>query len=177
MTSTGNIQDVMSSIRVDTGVAAAAKEAESAVSQEMTQSSPSHSLKEIEEINQQVLKDSGIPNARIRKLQKVRAVGKHIEYQPARRPAVSVTRSSMLHQRSPVKNVIEPVVEDEEVMSRGEREIEMDEDEDEDDGEVDGHANEAFEAMEAMDFDADGDFDFDSENHENNDLAMNMGVD
>jgi hypothetical protein len=43
---------------------------------------------------------------------------------------------------------------------------------------VDGHANEAFEAMEAMEFDANAEFDYDSENHGNNDdIAMDMGVD
>jgi hypothetical protein len=158
MTSNTPIQDTLST-RVD-GVAAAAKDAESAVSLAMTQ--PSHT-DEIEQINQRVLAESGIPNAKIRKAQKVRPVGKHIEFQPAKRPVVPV--------RSPVKNIPEQIVEEETPL--GEREVEMESDV----GDVDGHANEAFEAMEAMDFDANAEFDFDSENHGNNDLAMDLGVD
>ena len=38
-------------------------------------------------------------------------------------------------------------------------------------------ANEAFEAIEAMDFDANVEFDYDSENHGHDDLAMDMAVD
>ena len=165
MTSSNPIQDVMS-IRVD-GVAAAAKDAESAVSLAMTQ--PSYS-NEIEQINQQVLAESGIPNAKIRKVQKVRPVGKHIEFQPVKRPVAPPGRSLP---RSPVKNnVPEPIIEqDERAIPAVEVEMESDV------GEEDGHANEAFEAMEAMEFDANVEFDSDSENHGNNDMAMDMGVD
>ena len=164
MTSNNPVQDVMS-IRVD-GVAAAAKDAESAVSLAMTQ--PSHST-EVEEINQQVLAESGIPNAKIRKVQKVRPVGKHIEFQPAKRHVAPPGRSLP---RSPVKNNVPgPVVQDELAVPHAEVEMESEV------GEEDGHANEAFEAMEAMDFDADVEFDYDSENHGNDDLAMDMGVD
>lgn len=154
------------------GVAAAAKDAESTISQAMITQPTSHTA-EIEEINNQVLKESGIPNAKIRKAQKCRPVGKHIEYQPAKKPAVSGPSSSM--QRSHVKNVPEqPVVEKEETPPG--REIEM-ESEVVDEEDEDGLANEAFEAMEAMDFDPSAEFDYDSENHGNNDLAMDMGVD
>lgn len=164
MTSNNPVQDAMS-IRVD-GVAAAAKDAESAVSLAMTQ--PSHS-NDVEEINQQVLAESGIPNAEIRKVQKVRPVGKHIEFQPAKRHIAPPGRSLP---RSPVKNnVPEPVVQDELAVPPAEVEMESEV------GEEDGHANEAFEAMEAMDFDADVEFDYDSENHGNDDLAMDLGVD
>ena len=88
MSSNNPVQDVMA-VRVD-GVAAAAKDAESAVSLAMTQRSHSN---EIEEINQQVLAESGIPNAKIRKVQKVRPIGKHIEFQPAKRPVAPPGRS------------------------------------------------------------------------------------
>src|SRR5271169_772751 len=85
-----------------TGVAAAAKDAESAVSLAMTQ--PSH-LDEIEEINRQVLLDSGIPHAKIRKAQRVRPVGKHIEFEPVKKV---VAQQMVVQQqlRSPIKEVI-----------------------------------------------------------------------
>ena len=161
LTMTSNpIQDVLAG-RVD-GVAAAAKDAESAVSLAMTQAS---SAAEVEEINRQVLEQCGIPNARIRKVQKVRPVGKHIEYQPAKKHAVAPPGPSAV--RSPAKPVAPPAVEDKSLhVEQGtEMESEMGED---------GHANEAFEAMEAMGFDADAEF---GELSENNDMAMDMGVD
>jgi len=154
------IQDVLSG-RVD-GVAAAAKDAESAVSIAMTQAS---SAAEVEEINREVLAQCGIPNARIRKVQRVRPVGKHIEYQPAKKqvtvpPGLSVARS-------PAKPALPPAAED---TSPAEPVAEMESEMGED-----GHANEAFEAMEAMGFDADAEFGALSEN--NDDMAMDMGVD
>ena len=131
MTSNNPVQDVMS-IRVD-GVAAAAKDAESAVSLAMTQ--PSHS-NEIEEINQKVLAESDIPNAKIRKVQKVRPIGKHIEFQPAKRPVAPPGRSLP---RSPVKNnVLEPVVQEEQAVPAAEVEMES-EVGDEDGEDEDGH--------------------------------------
>jgi len=161
LTMTSNpIQDVLSG-RVD-GVAAAAKDAESAVSIAMTQAS---SAAEVEEINREVLAQCGIPNARIRKVQRVRPVGKHIEYQPAKKqvtvpPGLSVARS-------PAKPAVPPAAED---TSPAEPVAEMESEMGED-----GHANEAFEAMEAMGFDADAEFGALSEN--NDDMAMDMGVD
>jgi hypothetical protein len=154
------IQDVLAG-RVD-GVAAAAKDAESAVSLAMTQSS---SAAEVEEINRQVLEQCGIPNARIRKVQKVRPVGKHIEYQPAKKHVTAPPGPSVV--RSPAKPVVPPTAEDNSPVEPGtEMESEMGED---------GHANEAFEALEAMGFDADAEFGALSEN--NDDMAMDMGVD
>src|SRR5271155_3320415 len=82
-----------------TGVAAAAKDAESAVSLAMTQ--PSH-LAEIEEINKQVLLASGIPHAKIRKVQRVRPVGKHIEFEPVKK----IVTQHVVQQRSPVKEIV-----------------------------------------------------------------------
>jgi hypothetical protein len=159
--STNPLQDVLS-IRVD-GVAAAAKDAESAISLAMKQ--PSHS-NDIEEINRRVLSESGIPHAKIRKAQKVRPVGKHIEFEPARKPITQQTPSLA---RSGIKNVPEPNGEE---LTPVDVEIES-----EGADEEDGHANEAFEAMEAMDFHAIAEFDYDSENHGTNDLAMDIGVD
>lgn len=162
LTMTSNpIQDVLAG-RVD-GVAAAAKDAESAVSLAMTQAS---SAAEVEEINRQVLEQCGIPNARIRKVQKVRPVGKHIEYQPAKKHITAPPGPSAV--RSPAKPLAPPApVEDTSppVEQTNEMESEMGED---------GHANEAFEAMEAMGFDADAEF---GELSEDTDMAMDMGVD
>ena len=164
LTMTSNpIQDVLAG-RVD-GVAAAAKDAESAVSLAMTQAS---SAAEIEETNRQVLEQCGIPNARIRKVQKVRPVGKHIEYQPAKKhvtapPGPSAARSPtkpVALPAAPVGDTLPPVEHSNEMESDGMGE--------------DGHANEAFEAMEAMGFDPDAEF---GELSENNDMAMDMGVD
>jgi hypothetical protein len=150
--------------RVD-GVAAAAKEAESAVSVAMTQ--PFHS-EEIDEINRRVLAECGIPNVKIRPVRKVRPVGKHIEFEPARKmvpvqPGPSLTRSL-------VKDAVTPSTE-ENTPAEGGVDVESDV------LEEDGHANEAFEAMEAMEFDAGAEFDYDSENHGTNDMGMDMGVD
>jgi Fungal domain of unknown function (DUF1750) len=153
------IQDVLAT-RVD-GVAAAAKDAESAVSLAMTQAS---TTAEVEEINRAVLAQCGIPNAKIRKVQRVRPVGKHIEYQPAKKHVTVPPRPSVV--RSPAKPVAPPPVEDNSAVEVNEMESEMGED---------GHANEAFEAMEAMGFDADAEFGGLSENHD--DMAMDMGVD
>lgn len=76
--------------------------------------------------------------------------------------------------RSPVKEVVTSAEE----TPVSDKEMGMDEEEEEETGvSVDGHANEAFEAMEAMEFDATAEFDYDSENHGNNDLTMDMGVD
>jgi hypothetical protein len=152
------IQDVMAA-RLD-GVAAAAKDAESAVSLAMTQ--PSHS-DEIEEINREVLLESGIPHARIRKIQRVRPVGKHIEYQPAKKNVTAPPRPSIV--QTTIKNVVPLIAEDSPVEPEVDMEYEL--------ADEDGHANEAFEAMEAMEFDVSADFDYDSENH----AAMDMGVD
>jgi hypothetical protein len=149
------IQDVMAT-RVD-GVAAAAKDAESAVSLAMTE--PSHA-DEIEEINRQILAQSGVPGARIRKVKRVRPVGKHIEFEPARK--IVTAPPGPPASRSPNKEVETPV----DVVA-----------EDEDVG-LDGHADEAFEAMDAMDFvPMDEEFGYDSENHEGHDMTMDMGVD
>jgi len=155
-----------------TGVAAAAKDAESAVSLAMTQ--PSH-VDEIEEINKRVLLDSGIPHAKIRTAQRVRPVGKHIEFEPVKKV---VLQQGVQQQRSPVKEVVTsaeetPVPEKEMGMGMDEEE----EEEEENGVSVDGHANEAFEAMEAMEFDPTAEFDYDSENHGNNDITMDLGVD
>jgi hypothetical protein len=149
-----------------TGVAAAAKDAESAVSLAMTQ--PSH-LVEIEEINRQVLLASNIPHAKIRKVQRVRPVGKHIEFEPVKK----VVMQHVVQQRSPIKEIVTSAEETPVAESK------MGMDEEEETGvSVDGHANEAFEAMEAMEFDANAEFDYDSENHGNNDdITMDMGVD
>lgn len=153
------IQDILAT-RVD-GVAAAAKDAESAVSLAMTQAS---STEEVEEINREVLAQCGVPNARIRKIQRVRPVGKHIEYQPAKKHVTAPPRPSVL--RSPAKPVAPPPVEDKSAVEVNEMELEMGED---------GQANEAFEAMEAMGFDADAEFGGLSESHD--DITMDMGVD
>jgi Fungal domain of unknown function (DUF1750) len=161
-------------VRVD-GVAAIAKDAELAISLAMTQ--PSHA-DEIEEINRQVLAECGVPNARVRKVQKIRPVGKHIDFEPVRKafppPAPPPAPAPVPAQPGPsvvlpVELVDEPVVEED---MPGEAEVGM-----ESAGEEDGLANEAFEAMEAMDFDANEEFDFDSENHGVNDMTMDMGVD
>jgi hypothetical protein len=150
-----------------TGVAAAAKDAESAVSLAMTQ--PSH-LDEIEEINRQVLLASNIPHAKIRKVQRVRPVGKHIEFEPVKK----VVMQHVVQQRSPIKEIVTSAEE----TPVAESKMGMDEEEEETGVSVDGHANEAFEAMEAMEFDANAEFDYDSENHGNNDdITMDMGVD
>ena len=151
-----------------TGVAAAAKDAESAVSLAMTQ--PSH-LAEIEEINRQVLLASDIPHAKIRKVQRVRPVGKHIEFEPVKK----VVMQHVVQQRSPIKEIVTSAEE----TPVAESKMGMEEEEEEETGvSVDGHANEAFEAMEAMEFDANAEFDYDSENHGNNDdITMDMGVD
>ena len=79
--------------------------------------------------------------------------------------------------RSPVKEVVTSA--EETPVSDKEMGMGMDEEEEEEETgvSVDGHANEAFEAMEAMEFDATAEFDYDSENHGNNDLTMDMGVD
>jgi hypothetical protein len=160
------VQDVLAA-RVD-GVAAAAKDADSAVSLALTQSS---TAEEIEEINRLVLKESGIPHARIRKVQKVRPVGKHIEYEPAKKHVTAPPGPSIIRSPSrPVAEVTEPLVAQE--TTPAEVEVEMESVDAED-----GHANEAFEAMEAMDFDATAEFDYDSENHGINDVGMDMGVD
>jgi hypothetical protein len=153
------IQDILAT-RVD-GVAAAAKDAESAVSLAMTQAS---STEEVEEINREVLAQCGVPNARIRKIQRVRPVGKHIEYQPAKKHVTAPPRPSVV--RSPAKPVAPALVEDKSAVEVNQMELEIGDD---------GHANEAFEAMEAMGFDADAEFGSLSENHD--DMTMDMGVD
>jgi len=148
--------------RID-GVAAAAKDAESIVSLAMTQSTSS--LEQIDEINRQVLANTGIPNLRIRKAEKCRPVGKHIEYKPAEKHVVA--RPGSAHQsplRQPPAQETTPAPA--EVHEEEEEEVVQN-----------GHANEAFEAMEAMEFDADAEFGFDSENQTGNDMAMDMGVD
>jgi hypothetical protein len=150
-----------------TGVAAAAKDAESAVSLAMTQ--PSH-LDEIEEINRQVLLASDIPHAKIRTVQRVRPVGKHIEFEPVKK----VVMQHVVQQRTPIKEIVTSAEE----TPVAESKMGLDEEEEETGVSVDGHANEAFEAMEAMEFDANAEFDYDSENHGNNDdITMDMGVD
>ena len=149
-----------------TGVAAAAKDAESAVSLAMTQ--PSH-LSEIEEINRQVLLSSGIPHAKIRNVQRVRPVGKHVEFEPVKKV---VYQQQVMQQRSSVKEIVTSTEE----TPAPENEIGID-DEEEVGVSVDGHANEAFEAMEAMEFDANAEFDYDSENHGNNEMTMDMSLD
>jgi hypothetical protein len=164
---TSNVTQDLMAARVD-GVAAAAKDADSAVSLALTQSS---STDEVEEINRQVLADSGIPHARIRKVQKVRPVGKHIEYEPAKKNVTAPPGPTVIRSPSkPMEEVAEPVVPQETATAGVEVEMESV------DG-ADGHANEAFEAMEAMDFDATAEFDYDSENHGSNDVGMDMGVD
>ena len=81
-------------------------------------------------------------------------------------------RREGLFREAPVKNnVPELVVQEARAVPAPEVEMESEV------GEEDGHANEAFEAMEAMDFDANVEFDYDSENHGNNDLEMDIGVD
>ena len=162
------VQDVMA-IRVD-GVAAAAKDAESAVALEMTQ--PSHAT-EIEQINKQVLAECGIPNARIRVVEKVRPVGKPIHEQlPIKTfPAQPPGPISIHAPQSTGKPVPPSAQEQAPVEAQIEQEVDLD-------SEImdeDGHANEAFEAMEAMEFNAS--FDYDSENHGNNDMTLDMGVD
>src|SRR6202011_3815352 len=92
------IQDVMAA-RVD-GVAAAAKDAESAVSLAMTETSQAD---EIEEINRQILAQSGIPGVHIRPVRRVRPVGKHIEYEPARKNVTAPPGPPIA--RSPTKNL------------------------------------------------------------------------
>lgn len=152
--------------RVD-GVAAAAKDAESAVSNAMAQ--PTMNADQVEEINRQVLAECGIPNARIRAVQKVRPVGKHIEYQPAKKSVIAPPGPPVVH-RHPVRDAIvpSPVQEAESPEPTNENESEV--------VDEDGLANEAFEAMEAMEFDTGG-FDYDSENHDSNGMTMDMGVD
>jgi hypothetical protein len=151
------IQDVMAA-RVD-GVAAAAKEAESAVSLAM-----SAQPDDFEEINRQILAQSGIPGAHIRKVPRVRPVGKHIEFVPATK--IMTAPPGPPPPKSPVRmagqHVDPPVLE-------GEVGSEVD---------GDGHAEEAFEAMEAMDFneldEELGEYGYESENHGD---TMDMGVD
>lgn len=158
--------------RVD-GVAAAAKDAETAVSLAMSQSTSS--LAQVEEINTQILIDTGIPHIRIRKVEKCRPVGKHIEFEPAKKHVIARPGSS---NQSPMTQVSLPVVESPAAPVGEEIQRRAREDEDEEDEQVqNGHASEAFEAMEAMEFDADAEFGFDSENHAGNDMAMDMGVD
>jgi hypothetical protein len=148
------IQDVMAA-RVD-GVAAAAKEAESAVSLAM-----STQPDDFEEINRQILAESGIPGAHIRKVRRVRPVGKHIEFVPATK--IVTAPPGPPQPRSPVRQAGQPI--DPPVL---EAEVESEVDED-------GHAEEAFEAMEAMEFnELDEEFGYDSENHGG---TMDMGVD
>ena len=80
----------------------------------------------------------------------------------------------VVQQRSPIKEIVTSAEETPVADSK----MGMDEEEEETGVSVDGHANEAFEAMEAMEFDANAEFDYDSENHGNNDdIAMDMGVD
>ena len=81
----------------------------------------------------------------------------------------------VVQQRSPIKEIVTSAEE----TPVAESKMGMEEEEEEETGvSVDGHANEAFEAMEAMEFDANAEFDYDSENHGNNDdITMDMGVD
>ena len=167
------------------GIAGAAKDAESSVSAEIH--SPTQSLSQLEEINAQVLLESGIPDARIRPVKKFRTVGKHIEFEPVKRvpakPPAPLAVMAML-QKSPAMVAKEEPVEamrDEVVVP--EVDVMLGEEEGvgevlEDEEVVDGHANEAFEAMEAMDFDASAEFDFDEDNQIGNgdDLTMDLGV-
>jgi hypothetical protein len=122
--------------RVDS-VASTAKDAVSAISAEMT--SPAI---DVEQINQQVLSTTGDPSIQIRAAAKVRPVGKHIAYEPARRDI-----TSQPGQRSPPHRTMLPM-EDSSMQEDSE----------------DGHANEAFETMEAMEFDVSTDYGYDSEN-------------
>jgi len=168
------------------GIAGTAKDAESSVSAEIH--SATQSAAQLEEINAQVLQDSGIPNARIRPVKKFRSVGKHIEFEPVKRvppkPPVPPAATAMLQKSPPMVANEEPAEAMRDEMVVSESDVMMREEEGmgevlEEEEVVDGHANEAFEAMEAMDFDASANFDFDEENQVGNgdDLAMDIGVD
>ena len=168
------------------GIAGTAKDAESSVSAEIH--SATQSAAQLEEINAQVLQDSGIPNARIRPVKKFRSVGKHIEFEPVKRvppkPPVPPAATAMLQKSPPMVANEEPAEAMRDEMVVSEVDVMMREEEGmgevlEEEEVVDGHANEAFEAMEAMDFDASANFDFDEENQVGNgdDLAMDIGVD
>ena len=137
----------------------------------MTKSSRSS---EIEEINKQVLLQSGIPNAIIRKIQKVRPVGKHIEFKPTQKPyfpqrVIPTNQAKTFESPVFVVEEMNPVHGSGTGTGAATGEIDMAESEVSDE---DGHANEAFEAIEAMDFDASAAFDYDSEHHGRNDLAI-----
>lgn len=181
------IQDILAG-RVD-GVAAAAKDAESAISLAITQPS---TAKEVEEINKQVLAESGIPNARIRTLKKVRPIGKHVEYQPARK-SITLPPGPTPLPPSPVKPTMAPVIEapppvrqspesvplpvhEEEVVQTQEVEQEPEAALESDIDVENGEADEAFETMEAMEFDADAEFGYGSD-HEADEITMDLGVD
>jgi hypothetical protein len=180
------------SVRID-GVAGAAKDAESAISHAMSQPS---SGEDVEEINRRVLRELGIKGARIRRVQKCRAVGKHIDFEPAKKNVTVPPGRGGSVQQSPAKEIVpteeverQPEMEEEEgsvpPTTEGEQEppqSEEQEEEEEDNGSVGldegGHANEAFEAIEAMDYgnsmdDDLGEFSFDSENPG----TMDVGVD
>ena len=171
----------ISPTRID-GVAAAAKDAETTVSLAMTQSTSS--LEEVEELNRNVLIATGVPDIRVRKYEKCRPVGDHIEFRPAEKHVVARPGSSHqspmrqqmqpLAQQSPAPDPAPPAVEQERPEPIRQPQVEMEEEED---TVQNGHANEAFEAMEAMEFDANAEFGFDSENHNDTEMVMDMGVD
>jgi hypothetical protein len=154
------VHDVLAP-RVD-GVAAVAKDAEAAIFYEITQSSQSV---DFDEINREVLAESGIPHATVKPVKRVNPIGKHIEFEPVRRPIPVQVRPSF--RSTPIK---EPVMESFENSTEVQPALGLESEE----GDSDGQANEAFEAMEAMDFGTE--FDFDS-NQEGDDLGLDMGVD
>jgi hypothetical protein len=173
------------------GIAGTAKDAETSVSSEIQARAGRLSPLQIEEINAEVLRKSGISNPRIRVVKTFRSVGKHIEFEPVKRVAAKPPPAPMVAtvmQTSPPKEVSEPGSQQQEegegVLSETAEEgvvgedVVVGEDGMEEEELVDGHANEAFEAMEAMDFDASADFDFDEENQVGNeDLTMDIGED
>lgn len=145
------------------GIAGTAREAETAIATALLSEEPDV---DVEGVNAEVLAAAGVDGLRVRGQKKFRSVGKHIAYEPVRRAPPKPQIKSPEKPPEPVPEVQVP----EEVL--------LEEVPDEEGVGVD-HANEAFEAMEAMEFDNEFDAQFELGDGEvgGDDLAMDMGVD
>jgi hypothetical protein len=145
------------------GIAGTAKDAETAIATALHSEEPDV---DVERVNAEVLAAAGVDGLRVRGQKKYRSVGKHIPYEPVRR---APPKPQIKSPEKPPEPAPEALQVPEEVL------LEVVDEE----GVGVGHANEAFEAMEAMEFDNEFDAQFELGDEEvgGDDLAMDMGVD